>query len=247
MNTLTYVVGGRLGDFIHVLWVVKRNWEITGKKGVIIMSHTKGGDRFTRGLQSTYEELKDVVEAQSYVEKLTLEDDKNSEHIINLNKWRNTKFLFKTDWITMLSKTYELDIIDRGPWMETSVSLQNEWRDTVAIHQSTGRIDPSFPWDSIIQKNKCVFVTCSEIEYEKFAHKDKVPCKIVNDLKEMIQIIGSAKAFCGNQSSPLAIAVALGKSCYCQLYGKDAASYIGIGPHVCRPYTQVLPEHPINL
>jgi hypothetical protein len=80
--------------------------------------------------------------------------------------------------------------------------------------------------------NNCIFLTSEIKEYEKFEYKNLVNVHVATNLSEMSEIISGCKAFCGNQSSPLALASALGKTCYCQLYILDRLSYVGLGSHI---------------
>lgn len=53
-STLTYVIGGKLGDLFHCLWIIKRKWEIEKKKGVLVLTYRYGGDLFSYDIKETY-------------------------------------------------------------------------------------------------------------------------------------------------------------------------------------------------
>lgn len=237
----TYVVGGRLGDVLHCLWVVKRQWEMDGRKGIVVMSDRYGGDSFDRGLRGTWEDVRPLVEAQDYVERLELDDGgwEPSRDTINLNAWRTSSLVCKTDWKTMLSGVYRVDREEIGEgwltWDDKTGVLRDEIKTgLVVVHQSKRR-HSEFPWASILKNNKCLFVTCDKSEYEVFPYKGMVECYVAGSIGEMASIISSAKAFCGNQSMPLALAAALGKTCYCQLNSNcrdDVIMYMGLGANI---------------
>jgi len=213
---ITYVTGGRLGDFIHTLWVVKQKWLETNEKGCVLLSQGFGSDRFARGVDATFEELYPIVSKQPYIETFKLFKEKSlPEGCVNLNSWRRCRLIHRHNWDTVFSDTYKINKTDNDKgWIE--YETDNKWKDTVVIHQSLERIDPNFEWESILKNNKCTFVTCNLTEYETFKYKNIVDVYVAKDLSEIVTIIGSCKTFCGNHSGPLAIAVALGKNAYLQ-------------------------------
>jgi ADP-heptose:LPS heptosyltransferase len=77
-----------------------------------------------------------------------------------------------------------------------------------------------------LRHNKCIFVTCDRKEYDDFPYKNLVPLDEHNTLQSMTKAIFSCKCFVGNQSSPLALAVAMGKPCLAELFTADAPSYM---------------------
>ena len=241
-DPLIYLCSGRLGDFIHCLWVIKRIFDITGKKGKVLLTETYGGDIFGNGLENTFNELESIVTNQPYIDSFEFHDNLYENKIvnINLNLWRKLEGE-GLHWFNKLSKTYNLNwqptsgVIEKWIDVGKTNEMFNTFHDIVVVHQSLvpTRINPSFPWNEILQNNKCIFVTCNKNEYDQFSHKHLVNCHLAHDLDEMFSIINSCKFFCGNQSSPLAIAVALGKPVYCQ-FGNvhDRKSYIDLGPNV---------------
>lgn len=231
--TTTFVVGGKLGDLLHTMWVVKRNWDTTGKKGIVIMSERYDGERFGWGLAKTFEEVAPFLEKQAFIEKVELDNGQDYTIDVNLNEWRKHS-KGDQDWTTMLSRVYKLERVDPlGGWLTSTPHSDLELEQTVVVHQSyRTRINPNYPWEAILKNNKCLFVTCNWLEWEDFQYKHLVSCYLAKDLSEMAAIIGNAKGFCGNQSSPLALAAALGKVCYCQLYWVDKKAYMRLASHI---------------
>lgn len=243
MATLTYYVGGRLGDVFHSMWVVNRLYYTTGRKGIVVFTYRYGGDQFSRGLRETFLEVRPFLENQEYIESVQIDESHGispslPQDAINLNAWRNDASLFHVDWTSLLSKVYGLDRVDPKDGWIRSPDVRQELAgeplgDCVIVHQAyRSRINPTFNWDPILRQNKCIFVTCNKIEYDDFKHKDLVPVYVALDISELASIIAGAKGFVGNQSAPLAIATALGKICYCQLYRLDRQHYVGLGSHV---------------
>ena len=243
-NTAAYLVGGKLGDVFHTLWVVKRVWEIDGIKGVIVFSDRFGGDVFSRGLHNTWQDCKQIIESQEYIQECLVDDGRwtpdglNSSKVIFLNAWRKNKYVSRIDWTSLLSMVYGIPREDpcKG-WIKYTGESRDSingipLNDVVVVHQSLQRINKEFPWKAILSSNNCVFLTSELKEYDSFEYKHLVNVHIATNLSEMTEIISGCKAFCGNQSSPLALAAALGKTCYCQLYILDRFSYIGLGSHI---------------
>ena len=52
METISYLSGGLLGDFIFQLSVILENYIATGKKGILYISNK--GEEFRFGLENTY-------------------------------------------------------------------------------------------------------------------------------------------------------------------------------------------------
>jgi hypothetical protein len=238
----TYVCGGKLGDLLHSMWVVKRQWEADREKGVVVLSGRFGGDAFSRGLRGTYEEVRELLEGQEYVDRVELDEGcwAPPEGTVNLSAWRQSRYVSSVDWTTMLSRVYGLERVDPvGGWLRVDREARTELvpgvplKDLVVVHQSyRTRVNGAYPWERILRNNNCIFVTCNRLEYDDFSGKAWVSCYVARDLMEMAEIVAGAKAFCGNQSAPLALAVALGKTCYCQLYCVDRLAYVGLGSHV---------------
>lgn len=207
-NPIVYVSGGKLGDFIHSLYVIMVNYTITGKKGILYISDTlQPSDSFPKGAKQVHSELKKLLLSQEYIEDCLFDDSSIPKDFVHLGKWRFSPMLYLTNWCNLLSGVYEIPEIPK-PWLKTD----SPKTDRILIHHripSPGRETTSFPWKDIVAKNSCIFITCDRNEYDAFPHKDKVSLKLCQDLDELIREISSAKIFVGNQTAPLAIACAL--------------------------------------
>lgn len=237
-SSINFFCGGKLGDLIHTLWIIKQTWKETQKKGVLILSDKHGGDVFAMGMETTFIDVRPFIIQQEYIEDVQLVSEKveYSPPNINLNIWRNSRNLLRVDWITLFSQVFFTPdfVPDRRAWLKVdSVAEYKEtFQDTIVVHQSLQRHNKDFHWEKVLQQNKCVFVTCDVEEYNKFAFKHLVPCHLAKNLLELVRIISVCKGFCGNQSAPLALAIALGKTCYCELYIYDKGGYQNITDYV---------------
>lgn len=219
LKTLNYIVGGLIGDFIHCMYVIMCKYEATGYKGNLYITDDRnwGGDIFRRPIHQTYDELYDIVKAQSYIEKFSIY--KNESIDINLNDWRKSSLLFGNSWLELLSHVYKTPLLEK-----TWITLDDSWtdpkyKDVILIHRANRRFVPGFIEliEPILKSNRCMFVTCDKGEYDVFPLKHLLPLDLKSTMKEMYIAINSCKFYIGNQSSPLAIRYSLFKPCLCEL------------------------------
>lgn len=235
MFTIKYITSGLLGDVFHVLYVVKMMYQVTGKKGDLFFTNNiaqYGGEAFKRDLHNTVSELENVLLQQEYINSVGfLDDHKSVGEFINLNDWR--KYLHmdvgcnsheRFCWLDLLSVVYK---IPRDPscWL-TCNGLTERFVNKNIIHHSMVRYNPLFPWERILTNKQFVFVTCDKAEYDNFAYRNLVnKCEVLQTIDDMLCAIKSCRFFVGNQSSPAAMAIALGRPCLISLYVVDASWY----------------------
>lgn len=218
---LNYLNSGELGDLIHVLYVVKYFYLTIGKKGNIYINT----DNFSRGID-VYEDIKELLEAQEYIGNIFLYNKADNIKIdYDLDNWRNSHYLYKENWIKLLSLHYDLKELDMS-WLKNY--SYNENNDEIIINRSLKRNINNFPWINITLKNKCKFISFNKIDYDNFICKNNTNILYVNSFNEMVESLSNCKIFIGNQSAPLAIAIALGKNCFGELYYLDSFHYIGL-------------------
>jgi len=208
---MNFILGGRLGDLVHMLYVIKNT---PGKHDLFITDRRDmHSDGFIYDLNKTIEELRPILRVQDYVNSVR---PYNNESGINLNLWRRKAYT--ACWTNLLSDYFNVPINDE-PWIRIKEQYPVLKNKTV-IHKSImrqgiweGQIDDSF-----------VFVGTKE-EFEAF-DKDIMFYEPVN-LMIFFIIINSCKRFIGNQSLPLAIAHALGKDRIALLNDVDKNAYVG--------------------
>lgn len=223
-----YLMGGRLGDLIHLLYVIYVNYTISGIKGNLYITNdiNLGGDTFSH-FENTYNELYEILKEQPYIQKFS---KYNGEALnINLNSFRYNQYIFHNHWLDLLTKHFKIPLIVK-PWININTN-DKFYSDTIIIHRSNQYTryvnNYKIYLDPIISKNKCLFVTCDISEYHNFPFKDIVPLKLLTSLSEMFTAINSAKFFIGNQSSPLAMAYSLLKPVLAEFGDGDAVFYRG--------------------
>ena len=112
---LNYICGGRLGDFIHALYVVKCKYTQTGKKGnVYITDDLKwGGDGFAVSVKQTYTELYDIVIQQPYIENFSIYNGQPVKFDVNLNQFRSYSNLYHDSWLEIMSNKFGVPLIEK--------------------------------------------------------------------------------------------------------------------------------------
>lgn len=221
-QTINYISGGKTGDLMHVLMIVKANYEKYGKKANLYIGQGHNGDSFSFPLQKVYEDIKDLIFFQEYINFFEIYNGQDID--INLNLWRLSPLLYKTNWIDILLETYKIKPV-KTYWLE--YSKISDYQDFTILHRSVHRHNQKFPWNEILEKEKCLFVTTNPNEASLFKSKYKVDCEVVNSISELTLIINSGKKFVGNMSAPLAIAHSLGKHRLAELTNTDQIHYIG--------------------
>lgn len=210
---MNFIVGGKLGDLIHTLQVVKG---MTEEANLYITNDLSyGGDIFSIPLEQTVGEL--ISLQQPYLKSVQILN--GPVEGINLNTWRRSPLLYKTNWTSLLKNYYKCPLPNK--WID--LSKNNQFEDVIIIHRSLNRhID--FPWRKIIENNRCLFVCSNEKEHLEFPFKvEMYKCSLL----EMGIAINSCKLFIGNQSMPLTLASALNIPRLAELYPADENSYIG--------------------
>lgn len=213
-----FILGGRLGDLIHSLYVVKNT---PGVHDLYITDDRRlHSDGFIHPLGVTIAQLIPVIGEQDYVASIQPYEGPVTEAVsgewINLNMWR--RFVYSASWTNLLSKMYGVPVVP-GPWITTHAD--------VSYHKI---IHCSLPaprrgnWDGV-NLHGGVFMGTLE-EYQSF-NRPEIPLITPHSLKQMFTLIASCGEFIGNQSLPLAIAHALDVPRTGVLNEVDKAAYVG--------------------
>lgn len=223
-----FLLGGRMGDLIHQLWVCKNT---PGKHRLFITDRRDlHSDGFVFSLQQTINELLPILKHQSWFGSIEILDNVTSvsngqEHvyaygqdILNLNIWR--RYAYSACWTQLMANTFNMTP-NGEPWL--TVPEIRGWDEDIVLHCSVHAARRG-NWNIIMDKYSGVFVGNGE-EYRLFNYP--VPLHPPKDLMNHFQIINSCKFFIGNQSAPLAMAHALGKPRLAMLNEVDKLHYTG--------------------
>jgi len=218
---INFLACGQVGDLIHTLYVVKSMCLRDNAKANIFISDISSQlpccGNFTYDTSKTYEDLKDFILLQPYVNEFNILPPNYTEPHINLNTWRDyievilaSSGGYTKCWSELMIEKFNIDKID-GPWIESNIDPNTV--NKILIHQSDKRHNPNFNWDSvIIPEEEYLFITTNINEWNNFQNKrDNIKLYLKDTVSEIISAINSCKFFIGNQSSPFAIASALDK------------------------------------
>ncbi len=229
-----FLLGGRLGDLIHQLWVCKNT---PGRHDLFITDRRDlHSDGFMLPLDETIEELRPILMQQDYVNSVqayagcltVVNEDKYdltqntpaADEIVNLNMWR--RFAYSTHWVQLLSNTFGLPVNGEA-WIKLR---RYNWHFAL-VHCS---VQPARKgnWSSLDLRPGFLppplFIGNDE-EYKNFGNP--MPRHNPVNLFEMFASINNAPLFIGNQSMPLAAAHALGVNRIAVLNPIDAPAYVG--------------------
>jgi len=225
MENINFVIGGRTGDLIHCLYAVKEITKKQNKKAnLYITDNTSlGGDLFHHPIDKTFADLYPIIISQKYINSFNILTE-NLDQYINLNFWRRSPDFFKKNWINILSNLYDIPFNNEN-WI--SYKKNKNFEDKILIHRSTWRFSEKFPWENIVKKNNCVFITTDINEYNLFTYRNNVDLHYCETFSDLVECINSCKFFIGNMSTPLALSHGLGVPRLAELYIGDQVHYIG--------------------
>lgn len=231
MKTIQFCSGGKLGDFIHQLNVVR---VICEKEEVVAnLFIVDDGDVWAKGAEQAHAEMFEIIKEQWYINEFNFIGGYPEGEYINLNTWRqgvaNTHAQtgkYDECWSEMLSHEYGYKIPVKYEWMIGSMYDFNT-KGKVVIHRSKHHHNDAFPWHKYVSKEKSIFVTTDIKEWEIFPYKEGTNLYLVKDITAMVNAIWSSVGFIGNQSAPFAIACALDKRRLCELDPDPAPFYVG--------------------
>lgn len=217
---MNFVCGGLVGDFINSLYAVKR---LSSSPCNLYISNFYGGDGFSKGIETAYKDLKELVYKQAYIKNFEIVSE-FKEDVINLNSWRHNINLYRNNWTQIYNSTYNLSTEDKFfPYLD--VEPEQAFKDYIIIHRSKHRHSINFPWDKIIEKNKVLFVTFDKNEIANIPNNSYIDICEVDTFYDYARILKGSKGFVGNQSSPLALAFGLGVKILAELNGMDSPHY----------------------
>lgn len=218
METLNFINGGRLGDFIHGLFAVKNICKKENKKANIYIYDIG----WQVSVENVYEELCPILYNQSYVNDFKILTDYTLSNIVNLSNKKlldegyidlgsyiRSPYLYKKCWTDIFLLDYNLEFSEYR-WIHHD-KKDVSFSDKIVINRRTtspNRLNNLFPYEKLIKNtiHKPVFISSSEEDYNIFPYKDKCDFHKVKCIDEIFTIINSCSIFIGNLSAPLTIA-----------------------------------------
>lgn len=226
-----FIMGGKLGDFLHAMFAVKQICLDKKIKANIYMYDI--GWEF--GIKNTHSELLPIMLEQDYVNSFSILEsyeidsiqtpenntpirvlDKKliSEGYIDLGGYIRSPWLYKTCWSELYSKTFNFPISKNYSWISYQ-KINKELEDKVLIHRRNNpvRLNHDFPYDQILDqyKDRLIFVSGNQSDYEAFQYKDRIPFLKIVTLEDWFTSINSCSLIVSNLSSPAVMAHAIDK------------------------------------
>jgi len=246
--TRNFLMGGKLGDFLHAMFAVKNICEQDGVKANIYMYDI--GWEF--GIHNTHSELQPIFLQQSYVNSFNVLENYEVDHIqtseqntpikvyderlleeeyIDLGTYIRSPWLYKTCWSELYSKTFNFKIREDYKWI-TYNKINPDFENKILIQRKAHTLrNPNFDYDSIISnygKDNIVFVSSTQKDYEEFPNKSEIPFHKVTTLDEWFTAINSSAMVIANLSAPAVMAHAMDKPRIIELpYTVDAQHCMG--------------------
>jgi hypothetical protein len=207
-----YLSGGKLGDFIYQLYVIYYNYKYYGKKGILYIGNV--GDNFRFGLEKTYNDTKDFILSQEYIEDYQIY--KNQKYDLNLSNWRSLITPSNTfNWNQIYRKSFDVDW-GKLPWIQSDQDSQ--YSSSILFNHSDMRYNKNIDINNIIHilknTNRPIYFICfDESEYNRFSirYQISLPIIVCSNILDMSKKINSCYLFVGNLSAPLAISLAMHK------------------------------------
>ncbi len=156
--------------------------------------------------------IKDLLEAQDYIETVECSEEKVDINLVPFRRWHSAV----TTLVAANASEYQMQtgktILADGsiPWMK--VEPDTTFSGKIIIARSPRYNNFRFPWKQVVEHYgaRLIFVGLPEEHSSFVAGFGFVPYLRVKDFLELAKIIAGASLFIGNQSSPHAIALALG-------------------------------------
>ncbi len=161
------------------------------------------------------------LERQSYVWKAKYTPETPHSTDVDLNAFRLAYAERRTENFKSLFHlhldAYGLDYPEDEPWLESGGPIEVPGR-PILVNRTPRYRNEHFPWSAMVRQygERMAFVGLPP-EYEQFRHFGepfgiKVPFIQTDTIDELAMYLAGAKVFIGNQSSPMAIALGLGKN-----------------------------------
>jgi hypothetical protein len=218
IKSICYGSGGRLGDTLHQLSIVNETYLKTGRKGIVYLSDTLG-DPFDRGVESTFNDIHDIIKDQPYIQSLHIHNGESID--INLSQWRGPQFSYTQSWKQTFQETFNIPWNDH-PWISTIPNLQ--YKDTTFLSVGNNRYNHVLSYHEMYKKiDNLVFLATNQEMYDTFVSKTglRIPYLICPTFSDLASVIMGCKGIIGSLSMPLALADSMWKPRLGIMFGTD--------------------------
>ena len=229
INTIKYLSGGLLGDFIHQLSVIKENYLKTGKKGDLYITDSSCVPKnfpsdwekypclqtnWRFGMGKAYEDLREIVLNQDYINSFQVYNESViiDSTYIHLSSWRKSPFLYRDSFYNIFKNEYDVEW-GLHKWLD--LPTNDNFSNFILISMSSRRHNPHFNFKDLEKYGKKIyFATLNIEEYDEFKKWSNCDFKILlfDNLLDYWIAINSCFLFVSNPSSFSSVARALHKN-----------------------------------
>lgn len=221
MTTVSYVSGGKLGDFIQQMSIIYEKFLMDGRPAILYISER--GDSFRHGIQQAYLDLEPIVSAQDYIKEFKIHE--GEPYDIDLSIWR--KYISETPletYVAWIKKEYSVDW-GKHKWLY-HIPTDPQWNDKIIINTTQYRFPDMKKWFDGLRsysKEKLVFVGFNVADFHDFIQRTRFKICFHNcsSLWDLTIILNSCQLFKGSLSSPLSIALGLHIPCDIGFFGSE--------------------------
>lgn len=203
-NTL---VSGKLGDLFHSLYIPYSHYCKTGEQCVVYI--TDKIEAFERGLEATYQELQEVLSAQSWCKEFSIWRGESIKY--DTTKFRTHRLINKGCWSEMMTEVAFGNVAPlRGGWITWEVPKKYPYR--IVINRRPKNPLPAQvarKYRALFRRYEEVVFLGSEEDYAQFPLRAFCRLVVPQTIGEWLTHIAESGYFIGNQSAPLAMASAL--------------------------------------
>lgn len=222
---MNFLTSGKLGDFIHTLYVVK--YYSLNNNNINLHYHSK----FLEGLDliGSFNSLKSLADKQPYINSFKIYDDVIPIDV-NLTDFRYNHNINNFGWTDLLIDTHRMNKKNCLDWIKSWIEtdIDERYQNKIIIHRSNKKMkNETFPWKKLLgryrNENDIIFVSFDEQEFNSFLREydeKNIEFVKVNNMYELSVIINSCKLFIGNQSMPFCMASALNKDRVVEICGE---------------------------
>jgi len=223
MSTVSYVSGGKLGDFIQQMSIIYEKFLMEGRPAILYISERGDGDTFRHGVQQAYLDLQPIVSAQEYIKEFKIHE--GEPYDIDLSSWRKyTSTTPLETYVAWIKKEYGVDW-GKHKWLH-HIPTDPQWNDKIIINTTQYRFPDVKNWvDGLhrYSKEKLVFVGFHVADCHDFMLRMHFKIRFHNcsSLWDLAIILNSCQLFMGSLSSPLSIALGLHIPCDIGFFGSE--------------------------
>jgi hypothetical protein len=223
MEKNSVLISGKLGDLFHSLYIPYYLYRTTGKRSILYI--TDEIEPFERGMDPTMSELVPILSQQPFFYDLRKWQGEPIQW--NTTLFRKSPLLYRTGWTNIMHNLYfHGRRVIPGAWIETMPD-DEEHGLVISRIPKTPMKEQLAQWyfEKIKHFNGAVFLG-NDREYQEFPLKDYCHHMPSSTIEKNSRIISSSRLFIGNQSSPLALAWALGVNRSVELLPDPHPDYI---------------------